>query len=59
MKNLLLLFFAYSLSAACEEGLWLNAVDLNKDLTMAALFAVVDDSLYEKIKKFQPKHALA
>lgn len=52
MKNiLLLLFFAYSLSAACEEGLWLNAVDLNKDSTMAALFAVVDDSLYEKMKK--------
>ena len=52
MKNLLLLLFcAYSLSAACEEGLWLNAVDLNKDSTMAALFAVVDDSLYEKMKK--------
>ena len=52
MKNLLLLlFFAYSLSAACEEGLWLNAVDLNKDSTIAKLFAVVDDSLYEKMKK--------
>ena len=52
MKNLLLLLFcAYSLSAACEEGLWLNAVDLNKDSTMATLFAVIDDSLYEKMKK--------
>ena len=52
MKNLLLLlFFAYSLSAACEEGLWLNAVDLNQDSTMAKLFAVIDDSLYEKMKK--------
>ena len=50
-KNLLLLFFAYSLSAACEEGLWLNAVDLNKDSTMATLFAAIDDSLYEKMKK--------
>lgn len=52
MKNLLLLLFcAYSLSATCEEGLWLNAVDLNKDSTMATLFAAIDDSLYEKMKK--------
>jgi len=52
MKNLLLLlFFAYSLSAACEEGLWLSAVDLNKDSAMATLFAAIDDSLYEKMKK--------
>ena len=56
MKNILLLLFcAYSLSTACEEGLWLNAVDLNKDSTMAALFAVVDDSLYEKMKKTEWK----
>lgn len=52
MKNLLLLLFcAYSLSTACEDGLWLSAVDLNKDSTMAKLFAVIDDSLYEKMKK--------
>ena len=52
MKNLLLfLFCAYSLSTACEDGLWLSAVDLNKDSTMAKLFAVIDDSLYEKMKK--------
>jgi len=52
MKNLLLfLFCAYSLSTACEDGLWLSAVDLNKDSTMAKLFAAIDDSLYEKMKK--------
>ena len=52
MKNILLLLFcAYSLSTACEDGLWLSAVDLNKDSTMAKLFAVIDDSLYEKMKK--------
>ena len=52
MKNILLLLFcAYSLSAACEDGLWLSAVDLNKDSTMAKLFAAIDDSLYEKMKK--------
>lgn len=50
-KNLLLLFCAYSLSAACEDGLWLSAVDLNKDSAMATLFAAIDDSLYEKMKK--------
>ena len=52
MKNILLLLFcAYSFSTACEDGLWLSAVDLNKDSTIAKIFAAIDDSLYEKMKQ--------
>lgn len=41
------LFSAFSLSAACDARLWLNAVDLKRDSTIATLFKAVDDSLYE------------
>ena len=51
VKSLICLFCAYTLSAACEDGIYLSTVDLNKDSTMAILFAAIDDSLYEKMKK--------
>jgi antitoxin component YwqK of YwqJK toxin-antitoxin module len=46
-KILISVFSAFSLSAACDAGLWLNAVDLRRDSTIASLFNAVDDSLYE------------
>ena len=46
-KILISVFSAFSLSAACDAGLWLNAVDLRIDSTIASLFNAVDDSLYE------------
>ena len=46
-KILISVFSAFSLSAACDVGLWLNAADLRRDSTIASLFKAVDDSLYE------------
>ena len=54
VKSLICLFCAYTLSAACEDGIYLSTVDLNKDSTMATLFAAVDDSLYERHKNVKP-----
>lgn len=61
VKSLICLFCAYTLSAACLivdgmsdvalKDVHLNVVDVNKDSTMATLFAAVDDSLYERMKK--------
>lgn len=61
VKSLICLFCAYTLSAAClivdgmsdvaSKDVYLNVVDVNKDSTMATLFAAIDDSLYEKMKK--------
>ena len=46
-KKWISLFSAFSLSTACDARLWLNAVDLKRDSTIASLFNAVDDSLYE------------
>ena len=43
MRNIIpRLLCVYTFSAACQNGIYLNVVDLNKDSAIAALYAVVD-----------------